>query len=454
MPDVTGERLLCGWGRAGATRALLVSPRDGGEIASLFSRSDFSRSGRGGMIARGLGRSYGDAAQCAGGTVVDTTAHLTGIGEVGPSGEVEVGAGTSLDELVRQTLHKGWFLPVTPGTRHVTVGGAFAADVHGKNHHVEGSFARHTTAITLSTPEGEHRVSAADDPELFWATAGGMGLTGIVTSASIRMLPVETDRMLVDTDRFSGLDAVMAAMEEGDERHRYSVAWVDCSRSGRAVLTRGDHARLDDLPPGARRPFREHPVRPLLRAPGHVPNGLINRVSIAALNEVWYRRAPAHREAELQSLWHFFYPLDAVADWNRLYGASGFLQYQFAVPLKRGDVVALAIRELSRQRVPSSLAVLKRFGPASPGPLSFPMPGWTLALDVPIGAEEVAQCLDRLDDAVGGAGGRVYLAKDSRLRPDLVPIMYPRLAELHEVRRRVDPGGVLRSDLSRRLGLD
>jgi decaprenylphospho-beta-D-ribofuranose 2-oxidase len=449
MPDNARSHLLSGWGRANPTRALLVSPRDRDEVASIFTRAEHRH-----VIARGLGRSYGDAAQCAGGVVVDTTACLVGVGEVGPGGEVEVGAGTSLDELVRTTLPEGWFLPVTPGTRHVTVGGAFAADVHGKNHHVDGSFARHTAAITLCTPTGEKRVAPDDDPELFWATAGGMGLTGIVTSARIRMLAVETDQMLVDTDRFSDLDALMAAMEEGDTRRRYSVAWVDCARSGRGVLTRADHARRHELAQhkdGARRaPSR----RPLVRAPGHLPGGLLNRATIAAFNEAWYRHAPAHREGELQSVWQYFYPLDSLADWNRLYGPRGFLQYQCAVPAQRADVVGAVLGELVRRRVPSSLAVLKRFGPSSPGPLSFPMPGWTLALDVPIGPGGVASCLDSLDETVAEAGGRVYLAKDSRLRPDLLSTMYPRLDELEKVRRRIDPHKMLRSDLSRRLGLD
>ena len=187
--------------------------------------------------------------------------------------------------------------------------------------------------------------------------------------------------------------------------------------------------------------------------PRHVPGGLLNRLSIAAFNEAWFRRAPTHRKNELQSMWKFFYPLDGVAEWNRLYGPLGFLQYQFAVPPGRGDVVHAAIGTLSSRRIPAFLAVLKRFGPSSPGPLSFPMPGWTLALDIPIGSEGMGRCLDRLDEMVAEAGGRVYLAKDSRLRPDLVTTMYPRLEELRAVRRRVDPRGVLRSDLSRRLDL-
>jgi len=448
MPDLSEDRLLSGWGHTSPTRARVRAPHDAEEIADLLARADGS-----GLVARGLGRSYGDAAQCAGGTVVDT-ARLVGVGEVDGRGEVEVGAGTSLDTLVRETLPGGWFLPVTPGTRQVTVGGAIAADVHGKNHHVDGGFANHVTAMTIVTPTGVRRISPDDDGELFWATAGGMGLTGIVTSACVRMLAVETDRMLVDTERFSDLDAVMSAMEEGDARYRYSVAWVDCSGPGRAVLTRAHHARRDDLGPGDRGRAPAPPPRQRLRVPSHVPGGLLNRHTIAAFNEAWYRRAPQRRDGELQSMWRFFHPLDGVAEWNRLYGRTGFVQYQFAVPPDRGDVVAGAIRELSSRRIPSFLAVLKRFGPSSPGPLSFPMPGWTLALDVPVGPEELPACLDHLDEMVAASQGRVYLAKDARLRPDLLAMMYPRLGELSSVRRRVDPGLVLRSDLSRRLGLD
>lgn len=462
MPDDFGERLLSGWGRVGATRALVRAPRDTQEILALFSGANGD-----GIVARGLGRSYGDAAQCAGGTVVDTSQldHMSGVNIFG---EVEVGAGTSLDALLQRTLPDGWFLPVTPGTRQVTVGGAIAADVHGKNHHTDGSFAQHVASMTIATPTGMRHVSPGEDGELFWATAGGMGLTGIVTSARLRMIEVETDRMLVDTDRFCDLDDVMSAMEEGDARYRYSVAWVDCSsplratashgarraQMGRAVLTRADHACLEVLPPRERSSASVVPVRPSLRVPRHLPRRVLNRASIAAFNEAWFRRAPEHREAEVQSMWRFFHPLDAVTDWNRLYGRKGFVQYQFAVPAARGDVVVAAVRRLSERRIPSFLAVLKRFGPSSPGPLSFPIPGWTFAVDVPLGPEGLAACLDQLDEMVAEAGGRVYLAKDSRLRPDVLATMYPRLEDLSSVRRRVDPRGVLRSDLSRRLGLD
>jgi decaprenylphospho-beta-D-ribofuranose 2-oxidase len=420
-----------------------------------------SASGGGrGVIARGLGRSYGDAAQNAGGTVVDAT-WLDAYLEIDlDSGVVTVGAGVSLQSLMERLVPLGWFVPVTPGTRLVTVGGAIAADIHGKNHHVDGSFCSHVLSMTLVTPTGTRRVSAESDPALFWATAGGMGLTGIITDATIQMIPVETSYLLVDTERAAVLDTVMEKMLTGDRHYRYSVAWIDCqstgARLGRSVLTRGDHAGVEDLPRRLRgRPdaARQFVPRTLLRVPVTPPSGLLNPVTVAAFNELWFRRAPRYEQAKPQHMTGFFHPLDGVGGWNRLYGGHGFLQYQFVVPDNRGEVVRKAIEELASIRASSFLAVLKRFGPGDPGPLSFPMPGWTLALDLPIGHPRLGQVLDRLDALVAEAGGRVYLAKDSRLAPDTFRSMYPRVDEWLEEKERVDPAGVLRSDLGRRLSL-
>jgi decaprenylphospho-beta-D-ribofuranose 2-oxidase len=446
-------RVLTGWGRTAPSRSTVAQP---GDEVSL--RAVMASAGDRGVIARGLGRSYGDAGQCAGGTVVDL-GHLGRIGEIdAETGWVEVEAGASLDALMRRALARGWFLPVTPGTRQVTVGGALAADIHGKNHHRDGSISRHVGELTLETPYGTHVAGPDRDAELFWSTAGGMGLTGVITRATLKLLPVETDQVVVDTDRFDDLDAVMAAMEQGDDQYRYSVAWVDCTaggrRAGRAVLTRGDHARKDDLPTAHAR--RRPPGIPdaTVRVPRRLPAHVLNGVTIRTFNEAWFHRAPRRRHGELQPLGRFFHPLDGVADWNLLYGPRGFVQYQFVVGPEHGEVVRRAVELLSSRRLPSFLAVLKRFGPGSPGPLSFPMAGWTLALDFPVGPAALPRSLDELDELVAAAGGRVYLAKDARLRPELVAAMYPRLSELATVRRRVDPEGALRSDLSRRLAID
>ena len=445
------EQLLSGWGNTAPSLATVTTPRSDVEVAELLASS------RGPLIARGLGRSYGDAAQCAGGTVVSNRAlwHLSPIDPV--SGLVTAGAGVSIDELISVALPAGFFVPVTPGTRQVTVGGAIAADIHGKNHHVEGSFMNHVTSMTLATPTGVVTVSPEHDPALFWATAGGMGLTGVVTQATIRLLPVESGYVTVDTERFNDLDSIMEAMQTGDANYRYSVAWVDCmtkgARLGRGVLTRGDHTPRAELSVRQQADAFSVPTGPKLAIPFTPPSGLLNRLSISAFNELWYRKAPKKRDGEIQSVGTFFHPLDGVALWNRLHGTKGFLQYQFAVSDAHGDVVRTAIEILSDAAVPSFLAVLKRFGPHDPGPLSFPIEGWTLALDVPVGPPQLPAILDRLDTVVAEAGGRLYLAKDSRVSAELLRVMYPEIHKLREVRERIDPKGILASDLSRRLDL-
>ncbi len=442
---------LTGWGRTQHSVARVVTPASEDDVAAILSHAS------GGVIARGLGRSYGDAAQVAGGTVLDNRG-LSSIGEIDPqSGEVTVGAGVSIDALLAASVPRGWFVPVSPGTRQVTIGGAIAADVHGKNHHRDGAFCQHVASMRLVAPAGASTVGPDADPEAFWGTAGAMGLTGVVTEARIRLLGIETDQMVVDTDRLGDLDETMAAMTSGDAAHHYSVAWLDCmargARLGRAVLTRADHARWSDLPDRERGRERAAPRPAVLRVPFAAPSGLLNRASIRAFNEAWFRRAPAHRQGELVSIPAYFHPLDFVRDWNRLYGPRGVVQYQLCVPAARDDAVRRAVELLSSSGVPSFLAVLKRFGPADPGVLSFPIEGWTLSLDVPVGPPQLAGVLDQLDVLVAEAGGRVYLAKDARLDPTLIATMYPRLDELAKLRGRLDPDGVLDSDLARRLGI-
>ena len=441
---MTRERLQ-GWGRTAAGYSDVQSPATESLVADEISSAS-------GVIARGLGRSYGDAAQLSGGTVISNRS-LGGIGTVAANGVMSVGAGVSIDELLAATIPLGWFIPVTPGTRQVTIGGAVAADVHGKNHHRDGSLGDHVLEMRIVTPQGTHTVSPTAQPDLFWATIGGMGLTGVVTTVTMRLLKIETDSVLVDTHRYAQLDDVMAAMASGDDDYRYSVAWVDCmtrGRSmGRSILTRADHATRRDIP---QRSLRA-PTTSRVRVPFNAPSGLLNSWSIRTFNELWFRSSAAHREGEQQSLGTFFHPLDGLGDWNRLYGRRGFVQYQFAVPDSRSECVVRAIERLSSSGIPSFLAVLKRFGPANHGPLSFPVPGWTLALDLPVGPAALAGVLDELDRMVVEAGGRVYLAKDSRLAPDTVRAMYPRLGEFLEVKNRVDPRHLLASNLARRLQL-
>jgi decaprenylphospho-beta-D-ribofuranose 2-oxidase len=454
VEDVLPPTLLTGWGRTMPSRAVVVRPGSVDDVVTTIGSA-----GPRGVLARGAGRSYGDAAQNGGGVVLDLAA-LSGV-ELLDDGDVIAGAGAMLSDIVPLLLERGRFLPVTPGTRFITIGGAIAADVHGKNHHVDGSFGAHVRWVDLVTADGDVRRLAADGPpedaELLAATIGGMGLTGVLVAARFATIPAPTPWVRVQTRRAPDLDALMSLMVEGDDDHRYSVAWVDGmargARLGRGVLTRGDHARPDEVP------RRGHAAAPLAAGPPRldvppVPVSPLNRLTLAAFNEMWFRKAPRSRDGEITGIAPFFYPLDAVGGWNRLYGRRGFLQYQFAVPDAGADVVRVSLERLAGIGAPSFLSVLKRFGPGRPeSPLSFPIAGWTLAIDVPVRTPGLAAALDDLDGHVLAAGGRLYLAKDSRAVPATIAAGYPGLPSFRALRADVDPHGVFVSDLSRRLQL-
>ncbi len=449
----TASDLLTGWGRTSPTSARVSVPRQAEEVERVLAAA-----GDRGVIGRGLGRSYGDAAQNAGGDV----ALMTGLDRILDvdldAARVTVEAGVSLDRLMRTLVPMGLWPAVTPGTRQVTVGGAICSDVHGKNHHRDGTFGAHVRSMELVSPGlGTLTLSPEATPDEFWATTGGMGLTGLIRRATIDVLRIETASIRVDSERTPDLDTTMSLMSERDRRYRYSVAWIDClargSALGRSIVEFGDHAGLDDLPAGHRHADRALRFAPLdsVPAPPWAPSGLLNRWTVAAFNEMWYRKAPKRAEGHVVPAAAFFHPLDMVAGWNRIYGSRGFLQYQFVLPDGEEATLRRIIEELVDRRCASFLAVLKRFGPSNPAPLSFPRPGWTLALDLPVTFGGLGELLDRMDEQVVAAGGCIYLAKDSRLRPDLLEAMYPRLPAWRDVRERMDPERRMRSDLLRRL---
>ena len=447
---------LSGWGRTAWTVADLFHTNDVHEMQGIIDGS-----GPRGIIARGLGRSYGAAAQNAGGNVIEITAEgdPNGIDAFldSATGELDVASSVSLDSILRMSVPRGWFVPVTPGTRFVTVGGAIASDVHGKNHHFDGSFGQHVSSITLMLATGEIvEMTPKSHPEWFWATVGGMGLTGIILRAKVRMLRIESSRVRVETERLVNFDAVCEAMSSdgADNDYRYSVCWIDLlatgSSMGRGVLTRGEHASVADVKDDD---VLAYDPRLKVPAPGWVPNGLLNKWSIKAFNEVWYRKAPATRHVSIESIPQFFHPLDGVHQWNRLYGKQGFIQYQFIVPLDRIDVLRAVIETFSSAGVASFLAVLKRMGAQNLAPMSFPTEGWTLTLDMAAGIKGLPELLAKVDNMVLDAGGRHYLAKDSHVSPIAVRRGYPRLDEWMQTRDSMDPHGLWRSDLARRLGL-
>lgn len=453
MTAVVDPTLLTGWGQTAPTAADLRPAGTDAELAASLEGATERR----GALARGLGRSYGDVAQNAGGTVLDMTSRSRILAVDLERAVVEVEAGISLDRLLRTLLPLGLTLPVQPGTRQVTVGGAIACDIHGKNHHRVGSFGDFVEQLVLLTPTGATHELGPDGPdqELFWATVGGLGLTGVVVRARLRMRPVETAYVVVETERCPDLPSVMRVLRERDRTAEYSVAWFDSvttgGGTGRGVVMSGHDARLVDLDDErARRPLHV-PAERTLRIPG-LPTSMVTRASGRVFNELWFRRAPRRPTTDLQHCFGFFQPLDGLADWYHLYGPRGLVQYQLVVPDEAQDTVVEVVRAIAASGHVSCLNVLKRFGPAGRGLLSFPAPGWTLAVDLPA-RPGLGRLLDRLDRLVLKAGGRVYLAKDARLSAPDFATMYPQAPRFDDVRRRVDPDGVLRSDLSRRVSL-
>lgn len=443
-------RRVGGWGRLASARVTVERPAHPTEVEAALGRA-----GEAGVIARGLGRSYGDAAQVDGGWVVSTS----GLRQAGPvdatSGTVDVGAGIALGTLMKSLVPQGWMLPVLPGTRHVTVGGAIAADIHGKNHHTDGSFSDYVEAFTLVLPDGSSRTVTRDrDPRLFDATVGGLGLTGVVTSARLRLAPAASGFMRVQYDRVRDLDALLALMTESDRDARYSVAWLDLAaphRLGRALLETADIAERDWLPAKRREAVPSYGLRRRLVMPPLPGRGLVRSRTVRAFNTAYWR-LPRRRE-RFVPLASFFHPLDMVGNLNRIYGRGGLIQYQCVVPVTATGLVKAILRTFAEGPVTPTLAVLKRLGPSTGGMLSFPMPGWTIAVDLPADDARAYLMLDELDDVVATAGGRVYLAKDARLRPDMLARMYPRLDEWRAVKAEIDPEGRVRSDLAVRLGL-
>ncbi len=373
------------------------------------------------------------------------------------AGLVDCEAGVSLHRLMELLLPLGRFVPVVPATRYVTVGGAIAGDVHGGNQHTAGSFGRHVVSLELLTPDGEVRTVRPGTP-LFDATTGGLGLTGVILSAVLRLPAVETSLMRVDTERARDLDDLLGRLAGGDHRYAYSTARIDLlargAATGRAVLTRGDHAPYDALPrrhPARRAPLAFRPVR-LPAPPPYVPGGLLGGASAGLFHALWHRASPRAAAGRFRPLSGFFHPLDAVPHWNRLYGPGGAVPYRFVLPYGREEVLRGIVRRIAGRRfVPP--AVLQRFGPGGPGPLSFALPGWSLALDLPAGLPGLGALLDALDEEVAEAGGRVQPVGDARVRPEVLAAMYPRLDEFRALRAALDPRSVLVSDLSRRLGL-
>ncbi len=427
---------LSGWGNYPRVAARLI------EAADLAAEPA--------LIARGNGRAYGDSA-------INPHATLSMLGQNAilafdpDAGKIAVQAGLLFADLIEHILPHGWFVPVTPGTKFASVGGAVAADVHGKNHHVAGSLSAHVEAIDLALADGTMLTcSPTQHADVFAATCGGMGLTGIIVAVTLRLLRVETSLIRQRTSRCANLAEAMAALAAA--RDTYAVAWIDClakgAAMGRSVLFLGEHARRDEVGQGRGNLIATR--RRAYRVPVDFPGFVLNRWSVAAFNELYWRRAkPGEALVDYDG---YFYPLDALLEWNRIYGRAGFVQYQCVLPTAASEAgLRTLLTRISQAGAGSFLSVLKLFGPQD-GVLSFPMAGFTLALDFPANAKTFA-LLDELDTVVADHGGRLYLAKDARMGAAFFQRSYPRLAEFRALRARLDPGGKFWSVQSRRLGI-
>jgi len=431
-----------GWGRYPVIEAEVVAPLNSSAVKNAVQSL-----GAGGMIARGLGRSYGDSSLAK--SVVETR-HLNHLLSFdSDAGIVTCNAGISLATLLEVFVPRGWFLPVTPGTRHITVGGAVASDVHGKNHHLSGCFCEFVECIELLLgPDTVLQCSRTSHPELFYATCGGMGLTGIILSVTLRLEPVRTAYIDQQTIKASNLDEVLALFE-ANRAAPYSVAWIDClatgSALGRSLLMIGEFSSGNELAVQEKQP---------ITVPVDMPASLLNPFSIQLFNSFYYNRITKKEVKKRVHYEPFFYPLDGIQHWNRLYGKNGFTQYQFVIPKVAGqEAMSRILKEIASSGKGSFLAVLKVFGKQNSNYLSFPLEGYTLALDFKI-EEGLFSLLERLDAMVLEYGGRIYLTKDVRMSEQTFKQSYPRWQEFQAIRERYGTRGIFSSYQSRRLGLD
>lgn len=433
-----GLQQISGWGGYLKTEAQLRYPQSQSDCRRHLHDSPP-------IIARGMGRSYGDSANAS--TVLQTTYLDHFIAFEHATGLLTVEAGVTLREILKLIVGKGWFLPVTPGTSFVTIGGAIAGDVHGKNHHVAGTFGQHVRSITMLLGTGEVMTTSPTQlPDLFHATCGGMGLTGVILAATIQLIPIRSASITQKTVKAGCVEEACEQLEAHGQA-TYSVAWIDClakGRSlGRSMLMVGEHGDSGGLSLAIKNP---------IMVPIHTPATLLNGMTMQAFNHAYYAKG-THNKTSIVSLLPYFYPLDAIGGWNKLYGKAGFVQYQFVLP--KADGVAnmrKILTQIADSGSGSFLAVLKQFGSANQNLMSFPIEGYTLALDFKMSASTI-DLLHKLDDMVVGMGGRINLTKDAAMCEATFKQTYPRWQEFEAVRHQYGAVGKFASAQSKRLGL-
>ena len=429
---------ISGWGGYPIHEAQVFTPKTSSELKLQLQTQ---RS----LIARGMGRSYGDSANAP---AVLQTKHFDHFVSFNVNtGLLTVESGISLRDILKVIVPTGWFLPVTPGTSYITLGGAIASDVHGKNHHVVGTFGQHVLSMTIMLGTGEVvTVSPIEHADLFYATCGGMGLTGVILTATIQLIPIRSAFISQKTIKAKSLEALCEAFEV-NSKSTYSVAWIDClatgKKLGRSVLMLGEHAERGGF---------DLTIKDGIDVPIHTPAVLLNRLTMRTFNNAYWIKFK-DKKKQTVPLMPYFYPLDILNGWNKLYGKAGFVQYQFVLPKAHGVV---NIRKILNQIIQSDqgpfLAVLKQFGKSNKNLLSFPIEGYTLALDFKM-TKSIISILHKLDDMVADMGGRINLTKDALMREKTMKKTYPKWQQFEDVRQKYGAIGKFSSAQSKRLGL-
>lgn len=430
-----------GWGNYPKSKSKKHLPQD---------RSDLNPQS-GSILARGCGRSYGDAALNQENCLILMESLNKIIHFDTEFGLLTAEAGCTLKQLINFLVPKGWFLPVTPGTQFVTLGGCLAADVHGKNHHWDGSFSNFVISFIISLSDGTLLTcSRHENSSLFWATIGGMGLTGIIVEMTIELLKIPSTYISVKYTACNSLTETLQTLLNSQFEDKYSVAWIDCLSKGRSIVMNGHHALRKEIPSHITNIY-EIPKKKKHSIPFYFPSWFLNKYTIKIFNLCFYA-VNEKKNHEIVNFEDYFYPLDAIKDWNRLYGKKGFLQYQCVIPLANSEeVLAKILKKMENKKIISFLSVLKKMGKRSPAPLSFPMEGLTLSLDIPYKNENIFTSLNELDEIVLENKGKIYLAKDARLNSKIFREMYPKFNEWLEIKKEFDPKNYFQSDLARRL---
>jgi len=434
---------LSGWGRNLSSLTLLKEFSEF-NLSTVVSRER-------GAIPRGLGRSYGDSAANSGGLTIDCS-KLKSISIDSESKIATVLAGVTLGELEIESLRFGMFPSVVPGTGYVTIGGAIASDIHGKSHHRVGSFSNQIVEMKILTSDGRETIlqPTGDTAKYFWATVGGMGLTGIILEVKIRLQSVETGFVVVEEKRAQDLDHVLELLKLFNDKYLYTVAWIDLSGkfNGRGIVSGANHANKLDVP---MRMISDKPYkRKNFRLPSWWKFRVIYNITTQLFNSFWFYKPLGKK---FQHIIKYMHPLDGIENWNSVYGTKGFVQYQFVIPFEKKEVLKSILSVLRKSKSNSFLTVLKSLGESPESLIGFPMRGWTLAIDLPAHGPSVSLVLEQLDDLVLNAGGRIYLTKDSRMNSHHIRAMYPRLDEWRNTKTEMDPDNFWQSDQSRRLKL-